>query len=192
MAFTGDSELDLPSAEDRNNFFINRGTSLVMTPFSKGYFTYFVIGQSHSGQFNYQTVMQTNWPCRQSIVSIVPTTESPTAMSASKFYLDSNDVATTYKIDFITITSFEVQRQETFITIPQFLNSEPDMCPLTFSLSSSMDQLISYSGDITLSRTEAGDLKFRIPLPTADKLSNDTFTFFVHAVNRDGASEISD
>jgi hypothetical protein len=76
MAFTGDEEVDLPSDEDDNNFMISRGTDLLMVPFSKGYFTYYVIGQSHSGNFNYQTVQQTNWPCRQSVVSIVPPTES--------------------------------------------------------------------------------------------------------------------
>jgi hypothetical protein len=112
-------------------------------------------------------------------------------MSASKYFLDSHDTASTYKIDVLTISNYEIQQNEAFITIPQFLNSEPDMCPLTFSLSSSAVSLVGYTGDITLTRTATGDLKFRIPLPDADKLSNDTYSFYVHAVNRDNAKALS-
>jgi len=93
-------------------------------------------------------------------------------------------------IDFETITTTDLRNQKTIITIPEFSNDFEDLCPLSYQLTAQGDFFSPYSKGIALNQTSRG-LELEVPLPTADKLLNKTWEFFVRGSNKDDAESFT-
>jgi len=97
---------------------------------------------------------------------------------------------TTYKIDINNILAADVQNQRAEIVIPFFFNNHPDLCPLSYQFSESGVTYSAYNDIITLGADERG-LLIDAPLILADKLLNQTFDFYIRAVNKDGGEDFT-
>jgi hypothetical protein len=103
---------------------------LEILPSTSGNFTFWVIGESRSGESSKVKFSLTNYPCDPSVAKISP--QSGKALSISQFYNNDKDG----KVEYLAgMKNLEDGSTSFVIDVPLFSNNDDILCPLTYNLS---------------------------------------------------------
>ena len=126
------------SAKDLQNFRVEDWYQLIMTANDPGVYNFFVEGFSITDAYINKRVSQTNYPCRPTIAKIVPPNDpSRDAMDINDYITKSNTSMSLYNMTILNVPAFNRLDGKTILDLPRFSNNDDNLCPLTYSLSSS-------------------------------------------------------
>jgi hypothetical protein len=131
---------------EATNFEIKE-TDLLLLPTTPGNFTFWVFGESRSGERGYVQVDVVNFPCDASVAEISP--KSDKLLDVTPFYSKSTKGKVEYLVGMKTINDTEFENRKYTIPVPKFNNNDDLLCPLTHNLSSSGEKFVDYKTDAT-------------------------------------------
>jgi len=169
-----------PSDAETEVFKVVKDTQLLILPAIPGNFTFWVIGESRSGESAKVKFSLTNFPCDPSVANISP--KSGPELEITPFYSQDKDGKVEYLVGMSNVkpgsTSYTVE-------LPLFSNNNDVLCPLTYNLSSSKESYVPYPDEIDKSILSVNNDGLSLSFSLSGAAVN--HTFFILAGNQYGA-----